>query len=365
MRKIPFTDLRSQYDEAKPYIDKAIEEVISTSSFITGPMVDEFENTIKQYCGAEDCASTGSGTNALLCALRAAGIGEGDEVITVSHTFISTTEVICNVGAVPVFVDIDDFYHMDILGIEHRITDKTKAILFVDLYGQTPNINAIKHIATKHNLMLIEDAAQSFGSSYKTKKVGSIADLTCFSFNPVKNLGAMGDAGAVTGSKSLIDKVRMYRDHGRPAKNLYSTVGYNARIDNMQAKIIQAKLPFLDEWNRKRRIVAHTYTSELKGIVQTPKENSDSYHIYYVYVIQTDWRNSLEQHLQNAGIQTNRHYPTPTHMTPVFSKYANKFLTNTEKARERILSLPLYHSLSQNDQEYIIDKIKQWNRYSS
>ena len=362
MPSIPFTDLKSQYNEAKIYIDSAIQEVIEMSSFITGPMVDEFETVIKGYCGAEDCASIGSGTNALLCALKAVNVGEGDEVITVSHTFVSTTEVICNVGAVPVFVDIDDFYHMDIKGIEHRITNKTKAILFVDLYGQTPNIDELTQIATKHNLVLIEDAAQSFGSSYKTKKVGSIADLTCFSFNPVKNLGAMGDAGAVTGSKLLMDKVRMYRDHGRQTKFSYETVGYNARIDNLQAKIIQAKLPFLDEWNRKRRIIAHTYTNELQNIVQTPQENLDSYHTYYVYVIQTDRRDNLREHLQNAGIQTNIHYPTPTHMTPAFQKYANKFLLKTEKICGRILSLPVYHSLTHNDQEYIIDSIKQWHK---
>ena len=362
MHKIPFTDLKSQYDEAKLYIDTAIKEVITTSSFITGPMVDHFENTIKQYCGAEDCASIGSGTNALLCALRAAGIGQGDEVITVSHTFVSTTEVICNVGAVPVFVDIDDFYHMDIHGIEHRITDKTKAILFVDLYGQTPDIDSLKQIATKHNLVLIEDAAQSFGSSYKQQKVGSIADLTCFSFNPVKNLGAMGDAGAVTGKKELMDRVRMYRDHGRETKYSYETVGYNARIDNLQAKIVQAKLPFLDKWNRQRRIIAHTYNNELKDIVETPKENIDSYHTYYVYVIQTDKRDDLREHLGKAGISTNIHYPVPTHMTPAFSQYANNFLKRTEQTCKRILSLPVYHSLTHSDQEYIIDTIKQWKK---
>mgnify|MGYP002014694392 CR=1 FL=1 len=206
MRNIPFTDLRSQYLESKNYIDNAIKEVIDTSSFLQGPIVDSFETAIKDYCGAESCASMGSGTVALLCALEAAGVGEGDEVITVSHTWVSTTETICNVGAVPVFVDIDDFYHIDVAGIEHRITDKTKAIVFVDMYGQTTNVDSLKAIANTHNLILIEDAAQSFGSSYnslispdvyKTYQVGSIADLTCFSFNPVKNLGAMGDAGAV------------------------------------------------------------------------------------------------------------------------------------------------------------------------
>tara|TARA_S200002703_G_scaffold62383_4_gene54237 strand:- start:2157 stop:3281 length:1125 start_codon:yes stop_codon:yes gene_type:complete len=369
MRNIPFTDLRSQYLESKNYIDNAIKEVIDTSSFLQGPIVDSFETAIKDYCGAESCASMGSGTVALLCALEAAGVGEGDEVITVSHTWVSTTETICNVGAVPVFVDIDDFYHIDVAGIEHRITDKTKAIVFVDMYGQTTNVDSLKAIANTHNLILIEDAAQSFGSSYnslispdvyKTYQVGSIADLTCFSFNPVKNLGAMGDAGAVTGSEKLIDKVKQYRDHGRESKYTYAVVGYNARIDNIQAKIIQAKLPFVDNWIRRRREIAHTYTNELQGIVQTPKEHPNSYHTYHQYVIQTKGRDFLQAHLKEAGIQTNIHYPKPTHISPAFSTYANNFLKKTEKTCDSILSLPVYHTLTHDDQQYIIDSIKAW-----
>ena len=360
MNKILYTDLYSQYQEAKASIDSAIKEVIQTSSFITGPMVDEFENTIKNYCGSDACASIGSGTNALLCALKAAGIGKGDEVITVSHTFVSTPETIINAGATPIFVDIDDYYHIDINSIEHRITDNTKAILFVDLYGQTPNITSLKTIASHYNLILIEDAAQSFGSKYKEKRVGSLVDLTCFSFNPVKNLGAMGDAGAVTGSKKLIDKVKMYRDHGPKTKYTYETVGYNARIDNIQAKVIQAKLPYVDKWNKGRRQIAHTYTKELENIIQTPIENQDSYHIYYVYAIQIEHRDSLQQHLKEAGIQTNIHYRTPTHKTSAFSKYSNNFLRNTEYGCERLLSLPVYHSLTESNQQYIIDTIKNW-----
>jgi dTDP-4-amino-4,6-dideoxygalactose transaminase len=360
MNKILYTDLYSQYQEAKASIDSAIKEVIQTSSFITGPMVDEFENTIKNYCESDACASIGSGTNALLCALKAANIGKGDEVITVSHTFVSTPEAIINAGATPIFVDIDDCYHININNIEDRITDNTKAILFVDLYGQTPNITSLKVISSHYNLILIEDAAQSFGSKYKEKRVGSLADLTCFSFNPIKNLGAMGDAGAVTGSKKLIDKVKMYRDHGRKTKYTYETVGYNARIDNIQARIIQAKLPYVDKWNKGRRQIAHTYTKELENIIQTPIENQDSYHVYYVYAIQIEHRDSLQQHLKEAGIQTNIHYRTPTHKTSAFSKYSNNFLRNTEYECERLLSLPVYHSLTESNQQYIIDTIKNW-----
>ena len=254
---IPFVDLYSQYEELQSEIDHAISDIIRRSDYITGPTVEKFEKAICDYTGAEDCASIGSGTNALTCALKALGIGPGHQVMTVGHTFVSTTESIVNVGATPVFVDIDDFYHLDTSKMQ--LTDTLKAILFVDLYGQTPDIDQIKKFAKQFNLHVIEDAAQSFGSEYKGKKVGSLVDLTCFSFNPVKNLGAMGDAGAVTGSKHLIDKVRMFRDHGRKTKFEYDTVGFNARIDNLQAVVIQTKLKKLIVGStKKERFVVDT-----------------------------------------------------------------------------------------------------------
>ena len=358
MPSIPFTDLKSQYNEAKIYIDSAIQEVIEMSSFITGPMVDEFETVIKGYCGAEDCASIGSGTNALLCALKAVNVGEGDEVITVSHTFVSTTEVICNVGAVPVFVDIDDFYHLDVNKLQ--LTDTLKAIMFVDLYGQTPDIDKINEFAKKFNLKVIEDAAQSFGSEYKGKKVGSLVDLTCFSFNPVKNLGAMGDAGAVTGSKELIGKVKMYRDHGRKTKFEYDKVGYNARIDNLQAVIVKAKLSKIDSWLDKKRSVCRKYTKELNDIVKCPKEAPWSKHSYYVYVIETPegTRDKLESFLKQKGIQTNIHYKFPTHKTTAFDN--GTVLPRTEYICDNILSLPCYHTLPEHHQDYIIKAIREF-----
>lgn len=359
--KIPFVDLHPQYTECKKDIDYAIKNIIQNSDFITGPTVEKFEQSICDYTGAEACASIGSGTNALVCALRAVGVDECDTVWTVGHTFVSTTEAIVNVGARPVFIDIDEYYHMDLEGIkEFNPECPPAAILFVDLYGQTPDIDKLKKFAKKHKIKLIEDAAQSFGSEYKGKKVGSLVDLTCFSFNPVKNLGAMGDAGAVTGNKKLVDKVRMFRDHGRKTKFDYDQVGYNARIDNLQAVITQAKLKKLDSWTKKKRKVCHRYTDELKGIVKTPKEAPWSYHTYYVYVIETPkgTRDNLQKYLKEKGISTNIHYRNPTHTTKAFKEYSWWSLPNTEYMCKNILSLPCYHTLTNKQQDYIIKAIK-------
>ena len=355
--KIPFVDLYPQYEEIKTEIDLAIKDIITRSDFITGPTVEKFEKSICEYTGAEDCASIGSGTNALVCALKALGIGPGDRVMTVGHTFVSTTEAIVNVGAEPYFVDIDEFYHMDLREME-AFDNSLKAILFVDLYGQTPDIDKINEFANTFNLKVIEDAAQSFGSEYKGKKVGSLVDLTCFSFNPVKNLGAMGDAGAVTGSKELVDKVRMYRDHGRKTKFEYDTVGYNARIDNLQAVIVQAKLKKIDEWLDKKRQICRRYTEQLDDTVICPQEAPWSKHTYYVYVIETPegTRDKLQQFLKDKGIATNIHYKFPTHKTKAFNTGID--LPNTEYACDNILSLPCYHTLPEHHQDYIIKAIK-------
>ncbi len=364
--KIPFTDLYPQYKQCKPDIDKAIAKVIKNSDFITGPTVAEFERSICDYTKAEDCASIGSGTNALVCALKAIGVDECDTVWTVGHTFVSTTEAIVNVGARPVFIDIDEYYHMDLEQINDFNPDcPPAAILFVDLYGQTPDIDKLKKFAKKYKIKLIEDAAQSFGSEYKGKKVGSLVDLTCFSFNPVKNLGAMGDAGAVTGSKKLVDRVRMFRDHGRKTKFTYEQVGYNARIDNLQALIIKEKLKKLDSWNKQKRKICHRYSEKLKDIVKTPKEAPWSYHTYYVYVIETPkgTRDKLQNFLKSKGIATNIHYKFPTHTTNAFKEYAFWPLPRTEYVCKNILSLPCYFTLTIKQQDYIVNCIKEFYGY--
>ena len=357
--KIPFVDLYPQYEELKTEIDIAIKDIITRSDYITGPTVDKFEQVICEYTGAEDCASIGSGTNALVCALKALGIGPGDQVMTVGHTFVSTTEAIVNVGATPYFVDIDEFYHMDVREMEAFDTS-LKAILFVDLYGQTPDIDKINKFAKTFNISVIEDAAQSFGAEYNGKKVGSLVDLTCFSFNPVKNLGAMGDAGAVTGKKELVDKVRMYRDHGRKTKFEYDTVGYNARIDNLQAVIVQAKLKKIDEWLDKKRQICRRYTEQLNDVVKCPKEAPWSKHSYYVYVLETPegTRDELQVFLKEKGIQTNIHYKFPTHKTKAFDNGME--LPKTEYICDNIISLPCYHTLPEHHQDYIIKAIREF-----
>ena len=357
--KIPFVDLYPQYEECRSDIDTAIADIITRSDYITGPTVDKFEQSICEYTGADDCASIGSGTNALVCALKALGIGPGDQVMTVGHTFVSTTEAIVNVGATPYFVDIDEFYHMDIREME-AVDTSLKAILFVDLYGQTPDIDKINKFAETFNISVIEDAAQSFGAEYNGKKVGNLVDLTCFSFNPVKNLGAMGDAGAVTGKKELVDKVRMYRDHGRKTKFEYDTVGYNARIDNLQAVIVQAKLKKIDGWLDKKREICRKYTEQLNDVVKCPKEAPWSKHSYYVYVLETPegTRDELQVFLKEKGIQTNIHYKFPTHKTKAFDNGTE--LPKTEYICGNIISLPCYHTLPEHHQDYIIKAIREF-----
>jgi dTDP-4-amino-4,6-dideoxygalactose transaminase len=355
---IPFTDLHSQYKDAKKDIDAAIKYCIDGNHFITGPVTQHFEETIATYTGATSCASTGSGSTALLCALLAAGIGPGDEVITTPLSYVSTSEAILQCGATPVYVDISWTYMIDEENISSAITKKTKAILFVDLYGQTPRIEKLKRVAKENNLILIEDAAQSFGATYKGKRVGNLVNLTCFSFNPLKNLGAMGDAGAVTGSKALIDKVKMYRDHGRKQPGVYETMGYNARIDNIQAKILEAKLPYLDKWIEGKRAIVERYNNELIDWFIKPVEIKGSYHTYYVYVVQVPnrkHRDNFIKYMSNNGVQCNIHYSRALTKQPAYKKFANHSCGIAETFAKRIVSLPCYYGLTKQQQKYIIE----------
>ena len=349
--EIPFTDLYQQYEECQLEIDEAFQKTISKSDFLTGPTTEKFEKKIVDYTGAEACASMSSGSMALVCALRAVGIEPGDEVLTVGHTFCATTESILAVGAKPIFVDIDEFYHMDVTKLTY--SSKLKAILFVDLYGQTPDIDKIKEFAKEFKLKVIEDAAQSFGSEYKGKKVGGLVDLTTFSFNPLKNLGAMGDAGAVTGKKKYIDKVKILRNHGRGENGCsWNVVGYNGRIDNLQASILEKKLVKVDSWIEGKRDVAHRYTEALKDIVKTPLETPWSKHTYYVYVIMVEDRDGLKKFLSSRGIETKIHYAKSTVGKDID-------VSKTKNVVDRVLSLPCYHNLPEHHQDKIINTIKE------
>jgi dTDP-4-amino-4,6-dideoxygalactose transaminase len=358
--KIPFTNLHQQYLDCKTEIDSAISTVIASSSYITGPDVTRFETAFAEYVGAEDCAATGSGTTALLCAMRALGIGAGDEVLTTPHTFVATTESIVMVGATPIFVDIDaDTHLIDLELLEQKITPRTRAILFVDIYGQCPNIDRLHNICQQHNLLLIEDAAHSIGNRFNGRPVGSFADITCFSFNPVKNLGAMGDAGCCTGSHALMEKVRMYRDHGRIDRYNIVELGYNARIDNFQSNIVLAKLPKLQSWLDRKKSIAKYYSDRLQSCVKVPTVEPGNTHSYYVYVIQTAQRDQLRQYLDQHGIQTNIHYATTTHQQPAYQKYSTPCPV-AEKTVSEILSLPCWYSMTDSDVDYVVDCVRGW-----
>ena len=355
---ISFTDLQSQYQECKREIDAAIEHCLRNNSFITGKDTKIFEEEMVAYTGAEACAACGSGTTALQIALKACGIGPGDEVITVSHTFVSTPEAVCTVGATPVFCDVDPKTGLiDIEQAEGLMTTRTKAILWVDLYGQTPDVDRLVRLCHEWGIFAIADAAQSFGYTYNGRRVGSLADLTCISFNPVKNLGAIGDAGCVTGRKDLVDLARMYSNHGRNSKYDYEYLGYNARIDNVQARVVQAKLPYLQGWLDRKYEIAQYYTNELKSTYNTPTEHTWGQHSYYVYVLEHEERDLVRHLLERAGIQTNIHYANPAHRTAAFAPWT-KSLPVTEKLSDTIFSIPVYPHLTDDQVEYIAKTVK-------
>lgn len=355
---ITFTDLQAQYQECREEIDAAIQHCLDKNSFITGKDTTQFEEQMTAYTGAEACAACGSGTTALQIALKACGIGPGDEVITVSHTFVSTPEAVCTVGATPVFCDVDEYSLIDIDQAESLITDKTKAILWVDLYGQTPDVDKLLTLCKKYNLYSIEDAAQSFGYVYKGHRVGSMADLTCHSFNPVKNLGAIGDAGMVTGRKDLVTMARFYSNHGRDTKYVYEYLGYNARIDNIQAKVVLAKLPYLQGWLDRKYEIAQYYSRELADYYKTPIEHNWGKHSYYVYVIEHEERDRIRADLLKKDIQTNCHYANPAHGTPAFAPW-HRSLPVTEYKSKNILSIPVYPHLKDTQVEYIAKMCKE------
>lgn len=358
--KIPFTNLYTQYLECQTEIDRAIRDTIQSSSFITGLDVTEFETRMAHFVEAEACASTGSCTTALICSLRAAGIKAGDEVLTTPHTFVATTGAICAVGAVPVFVDIDPHTHlMDLDLLETLITPRSRAVLSVDIYGQCPDLSRLRKICDQYELKMIQDAAHSLGGTWQHQPIGSQADFTCFSFNPVKNLGAMGDAGCAVGSAQNMASVRIYRDHGRTERYVFQELGYNARIDNMQANIVLAKLPRLQTWIQRKNEISAVYDRELSSLVDTIQVQPGAGHARYVYVIQTPERDRLAQHLADRGISTNIHYATTTHTQPAFRPWYRPCPV-AERTVQEILSLPCWPSMTHSEIEHVILSVREY-----
>ena len=347
---IPLLDLKAQYREIKPEIDVAIARVIDGAQFVLGPEVAAFEERFAAYCGVRHCIALNSGTSALHLALLAAGIGPGDEVITVSMTFVATTAAILYCGATPIFVDVDpDSWTMDPNLIEPVITPRTKAILPVHLHGLMADMNPIIEIARRHQLVVIEDAAQSHGAEYKGRRAGSIGDAGCFSFYPGKNLGAYGEAGAVVSNDlELARRIALLRDWGQESKYNHVLPGYNYRMDGLQGAVLNVKMDYIEAWTEGRRDVASQYDRLFaNGQYKLPAPPAHARHVYHVYAIQLEQRDEVQKALHAAGIGTGIHYPVPVHLQKAYANlgYRQGDLPVTEKLANRFLSLPIYAEL--------------------
>lgn len=394
---IPLVDLKAQYKTLEKDLDKVTKEILSSAQYIMGKHVTDFEEEFAKYIGVKHAISVGNGTDALVVALMACGIGEGDEVITTPFTFFSTAESISCVGAVPVFADVrKDTYNIDPSKIEEKITPKTKAIMPVHIFGQPAEMDEIKKIAQKHNLIVIEDAAQAAGSVYKGRKSGSLGDVGCFSFFPTKNLGCAGDGGMITtDNDDIAIIVKALRTHGsgengqraykllnninediesseghddtvyNPLKYYNYLIGFNTRLDALQAGILSVKLPKLDRWIEKRNSNADIYFKELKNTSLTmPKIINEAVSGFNMFVVQSENRDELVDKLKEKGISTGVYYPVPMHMQKVYKSlgYKKGDMPNAEYLSHRTFAIPVYPELSREEQSYIIEVIQEYSR---
>lgn len=365
--QIPFVDLRAQYQALRPEIVAAIEDVLGGMQLAGGPNTRAFEAELAAYCGVEHAIGVGSGTDALYLALRACGIGPGDEVITVSNTFFATAEAIALLGAVPVYVDVDpETYTLDPSKLEAAIGPRTRAIVPVHLYGQLADMDAIMAVAAAHDLMVVEDACQAHGArDHRGRRAGSIGDAAAFSFYMSKNLGAYGEGGAVTTrSANIANAVRLIREHGAPRKYEHEVVGVNSRLDEIQAAVLRIKLRHLDVWNDRRRAHAAAYDAMLRvsgAPAQPPALPDGQQHVFHLYVVEVDERDRVRDELAERGIATGVHYPIPIHRQQAshgLGRVAGD-LAVTERAAERILSLPMYPELTPAQIEHVVSCLAQ------
>jgi dTDP-4-amino-4,6-dideoxygalactose transaminase len=360
---VPFVDLKTQYQDIKNEVDCSIQEVINETAFISGKYAEIFENNFSKIYGVNNCISCANGTDAIYIALKALGIGVDDEVITVANTWISTAETISQTGAEPVFVDIDSkTYNIDYEKIEDKITNKTKAIIPVHLFGQAVNMIELKKIADKYNLMLIEDCAQAHFAEYNGQKVGTFGDIATFSFYPGKNLGAYGDAGAIiTNNNDLADKCRMFANHGALKKHFHHQPGINSRMDGIQAAVLNVKLKYILNWTSLRVKNASIYNNLLKDVegVAIPEVMNNATHVYHLYVIRVQNRKHIMELLNSKGIGLGIHYPTPLPFLDAYS-YKNHQPSDFPVAweyKDQILSLPMYPELTHEMIEYVSDQL--------
>ncbi|NND08750.1 MAG: DegT/DnrJ/EryC1/StrS family aminotransferase [Saprospiraceae bacterium] len=364
VRKVPFTDLHRQYSQLKQEIYDSIEAVFEASAFTAGPFVQEFEHQFAKYCNTQGAVGVSSGTSALHLALRCLGVGPGDEVIVPANTFIASAWAPIYMGANPVFVDCDEFYNLDINKVEAAITKRTCAIICVHLYGHPCDMYSLKEIGMQCGVNLIEDAAQAHGAKYHGLMVGGIAELGCFSFYPSKNLGGAGEGGAVvTQRENYAAQIRMLRNQGAPAKHQYSEIGYNYRMDGIQAAILQVKLQHLDRWNIRRRDIASRYEAKIEnGRIQTPKVADSVEHAFHLYVVSVDDQAKFTNHLSNHQVSYGLHYPIPCHLQKAFTHLGNRRgdFPYSEYLAAHGVSLPIFPELTDDEIDYVIEVV---NRY--
>jgi len=363
---IPLVDLKAQYETIKDEVIAKVSETIASTQYILGEEVTLFEQEFAEYCQATECVGLSSGTEALHLAIRACDIGPGDEVITVANTFIATVLAITYTGATPILVDANiDSYTIDVSHLEACITERTKAIIPVHLYGQPADMDPILAIAKKHTLTVIEDACQAHGARYNQKRVGALGDIGCFSFYPGKNLGAYGDAGAITtNNPAYAQKIRMLRNYGSSKKYYHDFKGFNSRLDTLQAAVLRIKLKKLDQWSQARRKAAKQYNRLLAETdLSIPRVCSYAEHVYHLYVVRSKKRDALLSHLHNKGIGAGIHYPIPIHLMDAFQDlgYKTGAFPVTEQYANEILSLPLFPELTDEQIRYICDAISSYS----
>lgn len=390
---IPLIDLKAQYESLAENLDKAALGVLSSANYIMGKTVTDFEKEFADFIGVKHAISVGNGTDALVLALKSMGIGEGDEVITTPFTFFATAETISAVGATPVFVDVDkETFNIDVTKIEEKITSKTKAIMPVHIFGQSADMDEINEIAKKHNLYVIEDACQAIGGKYKGRKIGTLGDVSCFSFFPTKNLGCAGDGGMiVTDNDEIAIIARALRTHGsgengqkaynllnnieeeiktaegandtvyNPLKYYNYLIGFNTRLDAIQAAILSVKLKEIDSWNSKRREIVELYNEALQNSdLVTPVAKDYNDHVYHMYILQSENREEVLAKLKEAGIATGVYYPVPLHLQKVYKNlgYKEGDMPVSEYLSHRTFAIPVYPELTKEQIDYIISKIK-------
>ncbi|MDB1921707.1 DegT/DnrJ/EryC1/StrS family aminotransferase [Clostridium tertium] len=367
--RVPFVSFEKMHEEINGELKEAFNSVLHRNWFINGLEVENFQNEFAEYCGAKYSVGCGNGLDALMLILKAYNIGSGDEVIVPANTFIATALAVSYVGAKVVLVDCNDNYNIDTTRIKEAITDKTKAIIVVHLYGMPADMDNINSVAKEYNLIVIEDAAQAHGALYKGKKVGSLGDAAAFSFYPGKNLGALGDGGAVvTNNKDIADKVKAISNYGSDKKYHHIYKGVNSRLDEVQAAFLRIKLNKLDKWNRDRTNIASKYMENLKKIsIVLPKLSDSSKSAWHLFVIATENRDDLQEYLKNEGIETLVHYPIPVHLQEAYSELKMKSgsYPTAEEYSKKILSLPLWYGMSDEEILYVCDSINEWQMKNS